>query len=63
MISLPQIQLACDLCEKSVEVEIEYSYIGSPSDFYFDADAWMEEHDWRRLDAPNEIACPEHGDE
>lgn len=60
MISLPQIQLACDICDKRVEVEIEQSY--NSSDFYFDADEWMEEHGWRRLDAPDprEIACPEH---
>lgn len=61
MISLPQIQLACDICDKRVEVEIEQSYIGNSSDFYFDADEWMEEHGWRRcLNKPDEIACPEH---
>lgn len=60
MISLPQVQFACDLCDKRVEVEIEFSYIGDQSEYYFDADDWMEEHGWRRLDAPYEIACPEH---
>ena len=63
MISMPQIQLACDICDKRVEVEIEQSYIGNSSDFYFDADEWMEEHGWRRLEnAPDqrEIAWPDH---
>lgn len=59
MISLPQIQLACDLCGRLVEVEIDTSYIGSDFDFTFDADEWMEENRWRRLD-DCEIACPEH---
>lgn len=60
MISLPQVQFACDLCDKRVEVEIEFSYIDNPSEYYFVADDWMKEHGWRRLDEPNEIACPEH---
>ena len=65
MISLPQIQFACDICNKRVEVEIEFtfvsgSYFHDPQEFYFDAAEWMEEHGWRRLDEPNEIACPDH---
>lgn len=60
MISLPQVQIACDLCGKHVEVEIEPAFIGGETDFYFDVDEWMEEHGWRRLTAPYEVACPKH---
>ena len=70
MISMPQIQLQCDICDRSVEVEIEFtfaagSYDRDPQEFFFDASEWMEEHGWRRCanaPDPNEIACPEHGD-
>ena len=59
VISLPQIQFACDLCEERVEVEIETTYLGSQCDFYFDADEWMAENDWMRMDGC-EIRCPRH---
>ena len=70
MISLPQIQFTCDICDKTAEVEIEFTFVtGSydrdPQEFVFDAGEWMKEHGWRHcLNAPdpNEIACPEHGD-
>lgn len=62
MISLPQIQMACDLCGDSVDVEIEMSYISNACDFYFDADEWMAEHGWRRIGV-REIQCPEHDSE
>ena len=65
---MPQIQFTCDLCDKSVEVEIEFTFVSGsydrdPQEFFFDADEWMQEHGWRRLDNapdPCEIACPEH---
>ena len=66
MISMPQIQLQCDICDRSVEVEIEFTFVtGSydrdPQEFFFDLAEWMEEHGWRRcLNKPDEIACPEH---
>ncbi len=65
MISMPQIQLQCDICDRSVEVEIEFtfaagSYDRDPQEFFFDLGEWMEEHTWRRcLNKPDEIACPE----
>ena len=67
MISLPQIQLACDLCGKRVEVEIEFTFAGGsydrdPQEFFFDAGEWMEEHGWQHLSEPNEIGCPEHAE-
>lgn len=58
MISLPQIQIACDRCRKKVEVEIEQVYIDG-SEFTFDADEWLAENGWHRLE-DKEIACPRH---
>lgn len=61
MISLPQIQFACDVCNASIEVEVDGSCFPDVKDFYFDADEWMEENGWARMSHSGEVRCPACG--